>query len=130
MRCMTTGRYRWRTWFRGVAPASLSWLAPKGKRDCGAHEWYRESADTWRCYHCEAGVTHENPWTPSETVRHSLAGLMALTEHPGPESAPEIQRLLREASMALEEQVDEAREVFRMVKEKTGVTVESPLISV
>lgn len=30
-------------------------IAAKGRRDCGSHEWYREHADVWRCYHCQAG---------------------------------------------------------------------------
>jgi hypothetical protein len=55
------GRYRLRTRLRRRLPWWLVDLgvAPKGKHDCGAHEWYRESGDTWRCYHCEVGVRRD-----------------------------------------------------------------------
>jgi hypothetical protein len=29
--------------------------ARKGKHDCGQHEWYKESNDVDRCYHCSIG---------------------------------------------------------------------------
>jgi hypothetical protein len=29
---------------------------PRGWRDCGQHEWYRQDEDTDRCYHCMVGV--------------------------------------------------------------------------
>jgi hypothetical protein len=50
------GKYRWRTRARQFLPFFLIGLAPKGKRDCGEHDWYRQSADTYRCYHCEVGI--------------------------------------------------------------------------
>jgi hypothetical protein len=50
-----TRRYRLRTALRRHLPWNLVWLAPKGKDDCGAHEWYREAGEIWRCYHCKAG---------------------------------------------------------------------------
>ncbi|MFJ3792288.1 hypothetical protein [Kitasatospora sp. NPDC090091] len=34
--------------------------ARKGRRDCGAHEWYNHNGVVARCYHCEVG---ERPWT-------------------------------------------------------------------
>ncbi|MFJ8041753.1 hypothetical protein ACIRBX_14775 [Kitasatospora sp. NPDC096147] len=55
-----TGRYRWRTALRRLLPWRLIGLAPKGARDCGAHEWYRHDARSARCYHCAVG---ERPWT-------------------------------------------------------------------
>lgn len=49
------GRYRFRTWLRGHAPGPLWRLFPKGRADCGAHEWYRSAEALDRCYHCEVG---------------------------------------------------------------------------
>lgn len=51
-----TGRYRWRTALRTRLPRWAVGLAPKGRKDCGDHDWYRSDPDTWRCYHCRAGV--------------------------------------------------------------------------
>jgi hypothetical protein len=48
-------RYRWRTRLRTHLPFALLNLAPKGKKDCGAHEWYRSEEDLHLCYHCTAG---------------------------------------------------------------------------
>ncbi len=58
-----TGRYRWRRRLREHLPwVLLEWgLAAKGKRDCGAHEWYNQDNVIARCYHCEVG---ERPWSP------------------------------------------------------------------
>lgn len=50
-----TGKYRARTWLRGVLPYVLADFVPKGAHDCGAHEWYREDDHTALCYHCEVG---------------------------------------------------------------------------
>ena len=49
------GKYRARTWLRGVLPSVLAYWIPKGKRDCGCHEWYRRDDDWADCYHCEVG---------------------------------------------------------------------------
>jgi hypothetical protein len=49
-------RYRWRTWIRGRVPWALVDVFPRGWRDCGQHEWYREDEETDRCYHCMVGV--------------------------------------------------------------------------
>jgi hypothetical protein len=38
-------------------PWSLLWISPKGRRDCGWHEWYKRDDETWLCYHCEVGRT-------------------------------------------------------------------------
>lgn len=50
------GRYRARTWLRGLLPAPVHQLVPKGSHDCGAHEWYRQDERTDACYHCRVGV--------------------------------------------------------------------------
>jgi hypothetical protein len=71
------GRYRIRTWLRGRLPGPVTWLAPKGRGDCGHHEWYCSDERTWRCYHCEAGVTHESPWTPEQQLQSTLAAIDA-----------------------------------------------------
>jgi len=48
-------RYRLRTWLRAHTPYVVSDRIPKGRRDCGAHEWYRSEGSTWHCYHCAVG---------------------------------------------------------------------------
>jgi hypothetical protein len=50
-----TGRYRWRTWLRPHLPYALLWLAPKGRKDCGDHEFYNADDVRDECYHCRAG---------------------------------------------------------------------------
>lgn len=72
------GKYRIRTWLRGNLPGRLSDLFPKGRGDCGSHEWYRSDENTWRCYHCEAGVSERYPWDPLEGADVSLAALKSL----------------------------------------------------
>jgi hypothetical protein len=51
------GRYRWRTWWRSRLPWVLldRGVAAKGKRDCGAHEWYNHDGGVDLCYHCAVG---------------------------------------------------------------------------
>jgi hypothetical protein len=56
-------RCRLRTWLRGHLPGPFSRLFPKGRRDCGAHEWYRSTQEVDRCYHCTVG---ERPHEPIE----------------------------------------------------------------
>lgn len=51
-----SARYRARTVWRTRLPYVLAALVPKGRRDCGAHEWYLSEGTTWRCYHCVVGV--------------------------------------------------------------------------
>lgn len=69
----TMGKYRWRTWLRMLLPGFLTPFVPKGGKDCGDHEWHRSDATAWRCVHCRAGVTHEEPWGPIESVHLKLA---------------------------------------------------------
>jgi len=57
-------RYRWRTRIRRLLPFALMRLAPKGARDCGDHEWYRSTDETYLCYHCVVGVRHGGPGRP------------------------------------------------------------------
>jgi hypothetical protein len=63
MRTKGSRKYRRRTRIRGRIPLALARLVPKGKQDCGAHEWYRSEGETWRCYHCQVGVarSHSRP---------------------------------------------------------------------
>lgn len=70
-----SGRYRFRTSMRMRLPLALGFLAPKGRRDCGNHDWYlarSEPFSEWRCYHCEAGVTHTVPWGERELAARRL----------------------------------------------------------
>jgi hypothetical protein len=52
----TPGRYRWRTRLRSALPyrPPLYALVPKGRGDCGNHEWYKATAQEDNCYHCVA----------------------------------------------------------------------------
>ena len=54
---LMVGRYRRRTRIRRHLPWVLIELGmfPKGRRDCGSHEWYVEDEQTERCYHCRVG---------------------------------------------------------------------------
>ena len=67
----TPGRYRLRTLLRGVLPYVLSDRIPKGARDCGNHEWYRQDAQTYACYHCEVG--HKAATPANEPKQQSAA---------------------------------------------------------
>lgn len=105
---MNTGRYRLRTWLRGRLPATLAGLAPKGQRDCGAHEWYRADEHTWRCYHCEPATATSSPWTREEHLQHTLGGItaslrsLALADTPHQDQElTELRRLVKEALAAL-----------------------------
>lgn len=57
------GRYRTRTRIRSHLPYWLTWLAPKAKRNCGDHDWYRHDDRTALCYHCEVGERSMLPTT-------------------------------------------------------------------
>lgn len=76
-----TGKYRIRTWLRGRLPGPLLWLAPKGNDDCGYHEWYRSEEAVWRCYHCEAGVATESPFSGTEELRNELEAMATRLRH-------------------------------------------------
>ncbi len=56
-----SGRYRWRTTLRTRLPYALMFLAPKGRRDCGDHEWYLADSVSDHCYHCRATRPTEIP---------------------------------------------------------------------
>lgn len=111
MICMSGGGYRLRTWLRGRLPVALARLVPKGRRDCGAHEWYRANEGTWRCYHCEPGISAVSPWTREEQLQHTLGGInstlrmLALKGGPrGGQELGELRRLIGEALAALPEE--------------------------
>lgn len=78
---MKQGRYRWRTTARMKAPSFLGWAFPKGRSDCGDHEWYLAEPGTWECVHCSEGRTQENPWTPIEQLTVSIAALSTIFGH-------------------------------------------------
>ncbi len=105
---MHSGRYRVRTWLRGRLPLALADCVPKGRRDCGDHEWYRADEWRWRCYHCERGLATSSPWTREEQLQHTLGGInatlrtLALTGEPrDEEELVELRRLISEALAAL-----------------------------
>lgn len=110
---MMRGKYRPRTWLRGRLPGPLSGLFPKARRDCGNHEWHRSEGDTWRCYHCEPGVVHQSPWSPSEDAIVRLAGaaerLRILAMRDGAVDPVQDRRTLTEAAAVLDEQAERAR---------------------
>jgi hypothetical protein len=49
------GPYRWRTLLRIHLPFRLLWIAPKGRKDCGNHDWYNADGVVEKCYHCRVG---------------------------------------------------------------------------
>lgn len=49
-------KYRWRTKLRSTLPAWCMRLLPKGRRDCGDHDWYKSTGNLYRCYHCQPGA--------------------------------------------------------------------------
>lgn len=76
---MRSGKYRNRTALRERLPEFLAFRIPKGRADCGDHEWYKAAEQTWRCYHCEVGETHEVPWDEREIeARRYEAGAMKI----------------------------------------------------
>jgi hypothetical protein len=58
----TVGKYRWRTNLRKILPYALAIRIPKGRHDCGNHEWYKVDEQIDACYHCVAGArAHVEP---------------------------------------------------------------------
>src|ERR1700751_2479355 len=68
------GKYRIRTWLRRHSLWSLAERIPKGE-DCGAHEWYRQSAELDGCYHCRVTRPHE-VMTPGQELLADLEHAM------------------------------------------------------
>lgn len=101
------GKYRWRTWLRGHVPYVMTDLFPKGLTDCGDHRWHLSERGTWRCYHCEAGVTHVSPWTPAEAIELRLAALRRraswLEYKPAEDAGDEYREIVREMLSLLDE---------------------------
>ncbi len=69
---VVNGKYRYRTALRERLPEQLAPLIAKGRNDCGDHEWYKGAEHTWRCYHCEPGVTDTVPWDDREIAARQL----------------------------------------------------------
>lgn len=110
MTSMSVGRYRARAWLRRRLPSALSSVVPKGRGDCGAHEWYRADKQTWRCYYCEPAIATSSPWTREEQLQHTLGGINSTLRavvtrgEPGREELAELRRLIGEALAALPEE--------------------------
>lgn len=107
MTAVREGKYRFRTRLRGHLPRGMVWIAPKGRRDCGDHEWYLAAERTWRCYHCRPAVTHESPFSPEQEARYRHAALLEslrlLSFRPlTPETVREERELLAELSETVE----------------------------
>lgn len=66
------GKYRYRTLLRERLPERFAALIPRGGQDCGDHEWYLAEEQTWRCYHCRVGITHNVPWDERELEARRL----------------------------------------------------------
>lgn len=83
---MGNGKYRYRTALRERLPEQFAGLIPKGRNDCGDHEWYKSAEDAWRCYHCQPGLTHTVPWDDREIAARQLEAdamkIRAGVEHP------------------------------------------------
>jgi len=76
---MGHGKYRYRTGLRERLPERVAGLISKGRDACGDHEWYTSGEQTWRCYHCEPGLTHTVPWDEREIAARQLeAGAMKI----------------------------------------------------
>jgi len=60
---MGRAKYRWRTRLRGRLPWSppVYLLVPKGRKDCGDHEWYNSDNRLESCLHCVA----QRPYDPA-----------------------------------------------------------------
>jgi hypothetical protein len=50
----------------------VDWF-PKGRKDCGQHEWYACDEATDRCYHCVVGVRPRRLFPPDEMRRREQA---------------------------------------------------------
>ncbi len=99
---VSAGKYRLRTSVRGSLPYRLLWLSPKGRGDCGHHEWYRSEGETWRCYHCEAGISDKNPLSPAERLEVSVGALRLAAQLPStPETQATIARLVGELDQSV-----------------------------
>ncbi len=64
---MAGGKYRLRTAIRRRSPRFLMdrGVLGKGRRDCGDHDWYKESDEVDRCYHCDMGERRPSQFSPS-----------------------------------------------------------------
>lgn len=89
---MASGKYRLRTALREWSPEPLAALIPKGSKDCGDHEWYKQAESTWRCYHCVVGETHTVPWDERELEarRWEAGAMLARADHPGRLTLPQL----------------------------------------
>ncbi|HEX3692251.1 MAG TPA: hypothetical protein VHU13_02805 [Solirubrobacteraceae bacterium] len=92
-------------------PGVIAEWVPKGRSDCGAHEWYRSDEQTWRCYYCQPAATDSSPWTREEQLQRTLGGIsstlrvVAMGEAASDDRAlSELRRLVGEALASLPEE--------------------------
>jgi len=96
---MRSGKYRLRTALRENLPERLAARIPKGRYDCGDHEWYKAGQQTWRCYHCEPGFTDSVPWNEREIAARRLEAA-AMQARALPDRADALSELLTEEAQA------------------------------
>lgn len=87
---------------RRSLPGWLLWVSPKGRSDCGDHEWYRAEGDTWRCYHCEIGLSEKNPLSHAERMEVNVSALRFAAQLPPTVEVQEtIARLVDELDQSI-----------------------------
>ncbi len=107
---MLRGKYRIRTRLRGRLPRPLLWLAPKGRGDCGGHEWYRAEGEIWRCYHCETGESHGSPLSEADQVLATAQALRVAADLPSSDANDRmIARLLGELDSSVHPLAEQMR---------------------
>jgi len=72
---MRSGKYRYRTALREGLPESVAALIPKGRHNCGDHEWYKAAEQTWRCYYNARQIVRCNTVL---TVFGGVGGIMVV----------------------------------------------------
>lgn len=64
----------------------------------------------WRCYHCDAGVSHENPLTAAESLEATVGALkLAAALPPSEEAEAAIARLVADLDRSVHPLAEELR---------------------
>jgi hypothetical protein len=56
-------------------PGRAIGVFPKGNKDCGDHQWYKESQLVDRCYHCKVGERRPSQFDQPEVSLRDLYGI-------------------------------------------------------